>query len=88
MLKREKDARSARHGTKEDMVAAMENDHPNAEERRRVDALDRVLTRLALTASKNLEKVLDKLLPAVISELNAGGNLVLHKVRDSVVREH
>ena len=43
-------------------------------------ALDRVLTRLALTSEKNYQVVIDKLLPAVIAELNAGGKLVLQKV--------
>ena len=43
-------------------------------------ALDRVLTRLALTTEKNVPKVIEKLLPAVIAELNLQNNLVLQKV--------
>lgn len=48
---------------------------------RRADALDRVLTRLALTSEKNSQQVIQKLLPAVISELScSSAKVVLQKV--------
>ncbi len=46
----------------------------------RVAALDRVLTRLALTSEANFQKVLNKLLPVVIAELNVDSKAVLQKV--------
>ncbi|QDZ21911.1 proteasome-associated protein ECM29 [Chloropicon primus] len=52
----------------------------DTEEARRVQALDRVLTRLALTSEASIPKVLERLLPAVIAELNVPSNLVLQKV--------